>query len=126
MPAGDGTGPRGMGPMTGRSAGYCAGYDRPGFANAMPGRGFGRGGRGFYGGGRGRRHWYYATGVPGWARFGAWGQGASPDYPTAPPYEQNFTPEQEIDYLTAQAENLGKSLDDIRKRISELESNAEK
>ena len=26
MPRGDGTGPRGLGPMTGRAAGYCAGY----------------------------------------------------------------------------------------------------
>lgn len=33
MPRGDGTGPTGMGPMTGRAAGYCAGYATPGFAN---------------------------------------------------------------------------------------------
>ncbi|MGI6097596.1 MAG: DUF5320 domain-containing protein, partial [Dethiobacteria bacterium] len=26
MPRGDGSGPAGMGPMTGRAAGYCAGY----------------------------------------------------------------------------------------------------
>jgi len=48
MPFGDGTGPRGMGPMTGRGAGYCAGFSAPGFANPIPGRrwlglGFGRG-----------------------------------------------------------------------------------
>lgn len=30
MPAGDGTGPMGLGPMTGRAAGYCAGYPRTG------------------------------------------------------------------------------------------------
>ena len=45
MPFGDGTGPRGMGPMTGRGAGYCAGFGQPGFANPGPGRrwfGFGR------------------------------------------------------------------------------------
>ena len=40
MPFGDGTGPRGMGPMTGRGAGYCAGFGRPGFANPVPGRGW--------------------------------------------------------------------------------------
>ena len=54
MPRGDGTGPAGMGPMTGRAAGYCAGYNAPGFANPVPGPGFDRGmgfGRGF---GRGR------------------------------------------------------------------------
>ena len=48
MPFGDGTGPRGMGPMTGRGAGYCAGYGAPGFTNPYPrggraGRFFGRG-----------------------------------------------------------------------------------
>jgi len=37
MPGGDGTGPRGMGPMTGRAAGYCAGFPVPGFANPIPG-----------------------------------------------------------------------------------------
>jgi hypothetical protein len=78
MPTGDGTGPMGMGPMTGRAAGYCAGYGSPGFmspvyrrpvwgpapgyppgAYRMPwmlgrffrGRGFGRG--------RGRGRWWF-------------------------------------------------------------------
>jgi len=41
MPAGNGTGPMGMGPMTGRAAGYCAGYPAPGFMNPYGGRGFG-------------------------------------------------------------------------------------
>jgi len=31
MPRGDRTGPDGMGQMTGRGLGYCAGYDSPGF-----------------------------------------------------------------------------------------------
>jgi len=38
MPGGDGTGPAGLGPMTGRAAGYCAGYPVPGFMNPVPGR----------------------------------------------------------------------------------------
>jgi len=38
MPFGDGTGPRGMGPMTGRGAGYCAGFGQPGIANPILGR----------------------------------------------------------------------------------------
>jgi hypothetical protein len=63
MPRGDGTGPMGMGPMTGRSAGYCAGFGTPGYVNAGRtwgygpgfGRGFGRGfARGWGGGFRGR------------------------------------------------------------------------
>ncbi len=38
MPFGDGTGPAGMGPMTGREAGYCAGYSVPGYMNPYRGR----------------------------------------------------------------------------------------
>jgi len=37
MPAGDGTGPMGLGPLTGRAAGYCAGYGVPGYMNPIPG-----------------------------------------------------------------------------------------
>lgn len=33
MPWGNGTGPAGYGPMTGRAAGYCAGYPVPGYLN---------------------------------------------------------------------------------------------
>jgi hypothetical protein len=40
MPRGDGTGPAGMGPMTGRAAGFCAGYPVPGYMNPAGGRGF--------------------------------------------------------------------------------------
>jgi hypothetical protein len=60
MPYGDGTGPAGAGPMTGRGAGFCAGFNTPGFANN------GRGG--MRGMGRGRRNMFYATGLPGWMR----------------------------------------------------------
>jgi len=60
MPRGNGTGPMGMGPMTGRGMGYCAGSAMPGYANA--GFGMGRG--------RGFRNMYYMTGQPGWARYG--------------------------------------------------------
>jgi len=46
MPRGDRTGPTGAGPMTGRGAGFCAGFNAAGFQTA--GGGFGRGcGRGF-------------------------------------------------------------------------------
>jgi hypothetical protein len=43
MPRGDGTGPTGLGPMTGRAAGFCAGYPVPGYMNPVAGR------AGFYG-----------------------------------------------------------------------------
>jgi len=36
MPLGDGTGPLGLGPMTGRAAGFCAGYPVPGYMNPGP------------------------------------------------------------------------------------------
>jgi hypothetical protein len=123
MPAGDGTGPRGMGPMTGRGAGYCAGYGAPGYANPMPGRGFGMGwgrGRGG-GGGRGWRNMYYATGLPGWARYGyapAWG---APPAAAYGPYGAPPTPEQETEFLKSQAEMLKEELDAISQRIAELE-----
>jgi hypothetical protein len=123
MPAGDGTGPRGMGPMTGRGAGYCAGYGAPGYANPMPGRGFGmgRGRGGGWGRGRGWRNMYYATGLPGWARYGyapAWG---APPATAYGPYGAPPTPEQETEFLKSQAEMLKEELNAISQRIAELE-----
>ena len=38
MPRGDGTGPAGKGPKTGRGLGYCAGYDSPGYTKSGRGR----------------------------------------------------------------------------------------
>ena len=60
MPGGDGTGPIGRGPMTGRAAGLCAGNPNPGYTTPRYGQGYGRGrgrgvGRGFLG--RGLRLW---------------------------------------------------------------------
>jgi len=122
MPRGDGTGPMGVGAMTGRAAGYCAGFGMPGYANPAPGRGFGMGfgrGRGFggRGGGRGWRHMFCATGLPGWMRFG--GYAAPYGYPT--PY-QKPDPEMEKQELKNQAETLQSELDFIKKRLSEIET----
>ncbi len=39
MPRGDRTGPEGMGPMTGRGAGYCADDSAQGYTNRLPGTG---------------------------------------------------------------------------------------
>lgn len=107
MPRGDRTGPAYAGPMTGRRAGYCAGNPTPGYATAGAGYGGGRGSRG---GGRGWRNWFYATGLPGWARMGA-----MPTY--TPPSN-----EQQISVLKEQANLLQSQLETINKRISELES----
>jgi hypothetical protein len=116
MPRGDRTGPGGMGPMTGRGAGYCAGYGMPGFANPGFGRGFGfgrGGGRGFGGGGWGRRNRFYATGIPGWMGFG--GGYAAPYYP-APDAET------EKQALKNEAKAVREELEAIDKRLAELEA----
>lgn len=115
MPRGDGTGPMGMGPMTGRGAGFCAGYGMPGYAN--PGFGGGRGmrrGGGWAGGGRGWRNWFHATGLPGWSRLG----GAAPVQPAF----MNPDPEAEKQALKTQAEALQSELDFIRKRLDGMET----
>ena len=124
MPRGDGTGPAGMGPMTGRAAGYCAGYQVPGFMNPAGGRGFWGRPRGFFGrgGGRGHRHWYYATGMPGWARAG-YGYPAMPPYvPAAGTPALTITAEEEIEALKQQAEFFNESLAQINKRIEQLQA----
>jgi len=132
MPRGDGTGPGGMGPMTGRGMGFCAGYNTPGYTNPGFGRGMGFGaGRGFGGGGRGRRNWFYATGMPGWSRAAqglpAWGAPgyAAPGYGVGAPFQADVAPEQELEALKEQSEYLKGSLDEIAKRIKELEDSAE-
>ena len=121
MPRGDGTGPRGMGSMTGRAAGFCAGFGVPGYMNAVPGRagGFGTGfgfGRGFGGGGRGWRNRLYATGRPGWMQFGGY---AAPY--AQPMYNPSPDPEAEKQTLRNQADILESELNLIRKRLTDME-----
>jgi len=122
--------------MTGRGAGYCAGYGVPGYMNPMVGGG-GFWGMGRRGGGRGRRNQFYATGMTGWQRAGygmpAWGQypAAAPAAPMAPaagygvppmtPWAQP-TREQEVEGLKGQAEYFEDMLDGIKKRIEELQA----
>ena len=116
MPFGDGTGPQGMGPRTGRRAGYCAGSPTPGAFNPL-GRGCGFGlGRGF-GQGRGFRHRFWAIGMPGWA----WTQGAAQPYPSVPP----FFPAEQVDeakILKQQAAYLKEQLQDVQQRLAEVEN----
>jgi len=114
MPRGDRTGPQGMGAMTGRGAGYCAGFNVPGYANRFPGgsAGMGFGGRG----GHGRRNMFYATGVPGWLRFGS----ASAFNP--PMGETVLSGEQELAALKNQSDYLKQALENIQKRIESLET----
>lgn len=107
MPRGNGTGPMGMGAMTGRAGGYCAGFNgTPGFGGGFGrGRGGGRNNRGGCGGfGRGHRNMFCATGEPGWARGVALAEA------------------DEKQLLADRAEALQAQLDGIRKRQKELEA----
>jgi len=124
MPRGDRTGPIGMGPRTGWGAGYCSGYNTPGFANigSAPqfgyGRGFGagrgrRGGSGFGGGwcgGRGLRNMSFSMGQPGGMRSGGIA-GASFMAPKEADEKQ---------FLQGQAESLQRELDEIKRRLDRL------
>jgi len=118
MPGGDRTGPAGMGPMTGRAAGFCAGYSAPGYANPVGGRGMGMG-RGFRGGGFGRGRGF-GRGF-GWAGSGY----AMPAYSGAP-FVQGLTAQQELDDLRGHAKYLGDTLDEIKKRMEQLDKETKK
>lgn len=122
MPFGNGRGPAGMGPMTGRAAGFCAGYSLPGYANPIQGRGlvgpgFGRGG------GRGRRRWFYATGLTGWQR-GVYGHPYGPYYdPNPAPYSQPvYSKEDHLNDLKQHAQYLKGMLEDIKNQINAMET----
>jgi len=126
MPWGDRTGPWGLGPMTGRAAGYCAGYPFPGYANPyVPGWGRGRG-RGFWGRGRSFRWRFWAPGPPAWSGYGygpyatPWGAGPTPAWVQPP------TKEQEAQLLKDQQEALQQQLEEINQRLQELSTEKEK
>lgn len=97
MPGRDGSGPMGMGPMTGRGAGFCAGR----MTYGVPGRGMGSGG------GWGRRNRCFAGREPGWGRFAGW---------DAPPP----TPDMEKDALRREAEALKARMNAIERRLTEM------
>ncbi len=108
MPAGDGTGPRGEGSLTGRAMGRCTGYPMGGYTTA-PGRGASNGsfaGRG--GGGRGMRNRYYETGFPQWRR--------NPQY-DGPVYNQEST---ETESLKRQVQFVADTIEQIAIRVSTL------
>lgn len=120
MPRGDGTGPMGMGPGTGRAAGYCAGFAMPGYVNPVFGRRFFARQWGTAGRGRGYRHWFYATGLPYWARVNPYMYGQQPFYGQPQAYSPQMTREMEIDLLKRQAENLENTLREIKDRLVKL------
>ncbi len=104
----NGTGPQGAGPMTGRGRGYCmspigpcSGFNQ-GFCRRVGAQG------GWY---RQQnalpRHW------PGWGPYASL---------NAPVYAPPLGGEQELTFLREQAEYLENTLEQLKKRIKELES----
>ena len=126
MPSGDRTGPMGAGAMTGRAAGYCAGFGMPGFMN----RGYGR----FYGGqfrGAGRGGMPYGGG-----RGRAWGGGRGPYWRSSwnapyysPAVEETHpdyaTQREELDYLRGQVESMAQTISKLEKKLAETSQNSQ-
>lgn len=107
MPRGDKTGPNGLGPRTGRAAGYCSGNPVPGCMNSA--RGYRRGIARRYG--------------RGWGR-GSRRIGYAPEYQ---PTVQTLTREQEIanlenyqKQLEVEKSNIDQETKTIQNRIEEL------
>ena len=111
MPSGDGTGPWGEGSMTGRRAGFCAGFEAPGFINSFRRGGFGRGGR--FGRGRGR----------GFGRRIVERYYPRPYYPTRPIRKEDELTflKDEVSILKEDKKSLENELESIKKRIEELQ-----
>jgi len=117
MPRGDRTGPWGLGPRTGRAAGFCAGYGMPGYMNPIPGRGFWGWGRGGFGRGwgRGLRHrWLW--------RCGYWWPYPSFAYGAPAPLSQ----EDEKAFLQEQLKALNEEMEAVRQRLESLEKGSER
>jgi hypothetical protein len=118
MPRGDRTGPDGRGSMTGRGLGFCAGYNTPGY---FQGRGYGRGYRGGFGRGPGRgygRGWGYIDPYPPPVRV------VSPPYVPQVPLTKEAQIQmlkQEKEYFESEVKEINDALDDISKRIDDLE-----
>jgi hypothetical protein len=110
MPFGDGRGPRGMGPRSGRGLGYCAGFDSPGYAN--PGQGYGRG----FGRGRGRGFGFKAS----------WRNQEAPAY--GPAYRAGFSGQpveldakEKLKILKAEKEDIAQEMKAIEDEIKKLQ-----
>jgi hypothetical protein len=99
MPGFDGTGPRGLGSLTGRGLGYCvtpvSGFPPQYWGYGRFGGGWGRGR------GRGWRNRYWATGIP-------------------PGYGPELTANEDIGLLMEEATRLEQELKLIRQEIEQL------
>ncbi|MBA7647499.1 hypothetical protein ES703_55271 [subsurface metagenome] len=110
MPGFDGTGPRGMGPMTGGGRGFCSPW---GIGAAL--RGYGVPPAVGYG-----YPYYRGAGVP----YPSYGAPATA--PGATPFAPQMSKEQELDFLRNQADTIKSQLEQIEARMRELETKKEK
>lgn len=94
MPGLNGTGPRGMGPMTGGGRGFCSPW------------GIGAASRSY--------------GVPPRLGYGYPYYGAGQVAPGAMPFAPQMTREQELEMLKAQSQTLAQQLAEIQHQIEEL------
>lgn len=103
----------GLGPRTGRGAGYCSGFPVPGFMNPyVPGFGRGRGfgfGRGFWRFGRQDYPFYYSR------------YSAPPIQPATVPNYGTPRPEDEKAYIQDAITYLEKELKALKNRLVQLE-----
>ena len=109
MPRGDGTGPMGNGPMTGRGAGFCAGVGMSGATSAI-GRFGGFGCR--RGGGGGMR----GAGMRAQNRFMA------QPFMAQPYGEVGVTTANEKEWLSRQMNALETQLQQVKQRLEQLSS----
>jgi len=113
MPRGDRTGPVGQGPMTGRRAGYCAGFAAPGFANGGGwGQGLGQGWRRGPGWGRGYGRGWLGYTVP------AYSPPAPGNWPLGGPVMDS---DSQLRALRSQAEQMRSMLSQIEEQIRGLQ-----
>lgn len=117
MPAGNGRGPMGAGPMTGRGTGFCAGYSAPGYVNPVRGCGYSGFGRG---GGRGRRNQSYAADMI--FRGRGLRNCRMANYAGADYASSEYSAEHELMIMKEQSEFMQKELAAINERIKDLET----
>lgn len=108
MPRGDRTGPYGYGPMSGQGAGFCAGYDMPGYANA----GFYRGGMRMGRRARGGRHSRF---------YGGMGRGWMGNAAYAVPYPADMSPAEKTDMLKTREAWLQEQLEEVQQEMGDIQ-----
>jgi hypothetical protein len=121
MPRGDQTGPMGMGKMSGRKAGYCAGFKMPGYSNPSHWQDFKNNFRGHtawsggIGGGQRRQGNRYAANLPWWMRLSGCAM---------PRRYQRPDPELERQALEQRAQILREELEFIEKQLAMIKNEA--